>query len=338
MDTLEYHLDFMEGIPQSVADLRSMAEIRQTFPNPTLVHCKGRTEKSVFVCLLQHGNETTGFHVLKLLQKHLENHVPTKSLYLFVSNVAAAAQEMRFLPDQQDFNRCWGDGNGPEQRLFRKVREALPEDLFATIDIHNNTGKNPYYACVSQLNPEHIYLGSLFSRTLVYFTSPPNALSRTFSERMPSVTLECGNNENRDGIEKAFQLVLDVLALDTLAGHEHHNSVEVYQTIGKIVVPPGNSYSFDGSEAQIIFPQDFENLNFSPLKRDFPLAKTNSSENSPLRVLNNEGSDDTDRFLTLRNGHLLLARGLTPSMLTTQRDVIEKDCLGYLMQKMSLSN
>ena len=32
---------------------------------------------------------------------------------------------------------------GPEQQLFQKVRDALPDDLFATIDIHNNTGKNP---------------------------------------------------------------------------------------------------------------------------------------------------------------------------------------------------
>lgn len=338
MGTVEYQLDTMENLPEAISSLNTMREIRSVFPNPTLIHCKGRTEKAVFVCLLQHGNETTGFHVLKLLQKHLESHTPIKSLYLFVSNVSAAEKGKRFLPDQQDFNRCWGDGDGPEQRLFQKVREALPEDLFATIDIHNNTGKNPYYACVSQLNPEHIYLGSLFSRTLVYFTSPPNALSRTFSEKMPSVTLECGNNENKEGIEKAFQLVLDALALDSLEGHEHHNSVEVYQTIGKIVVPHGNSYSFDGSEALIVFPQDFENLNFSPLKKDFPLAETTSSDSSPLRVLDNEGSDDTDRFLTLKNGSLLLARELTPSMLTTQRDVIEKDCLGYLMQKMSLNN
>lgn len=336
MDTLNYQLNFLSEIPSKVSQLETMQDIRKVFPSPTLIHCKGRSEKSVFVCLLQHGNETTGFYVLKLLQKHFETHKPAKNLYIFISNVTAAEKLVRFLPEQNDFNRCWGTEDGPEQRLFQQVKNALPNDLFATVDIHNNTGKNPYYACISQLNPEHIYLGSLFSRTLVYFTSPPNALSRTFSESMPSVTLECGNNENHDGIQKAFQLVLDVLALDSLNGHEQHNSVEVFQTIGKIVIPKDTSYSFDGSTADIQFPENFENLNFSPLAKGFSLATANSSADSPLKVMGNSGSDNTDEFIETQNGQLVLVQNLTPSMLTTQRDVIEKDCLGYLMKKLSL--
>ena len=44
--------------------------------------------------------------------------------------------------------------------------------VFASIDIHNNTGSTQHYACVNRLDPPFLHLATLFSRTVVYFRRP----------------------------------------------------------------------------------------------------------------------------------------------------------------------
>jgi len=41
-------------------------------------------------------------------------------------------------------------------------------DVFASVDIHNNTGLNPHYGCVTALRHASLHLAAMFSRTVVY--------------------------------------------------------------------------------------------------------------------------------------------------------------------------
>ena len=56
------------------------------------------------------------------------------------------------IPGHFDFNRIWAeDQDHPDLMFVKPLKEKiLSEGIFATIDIHNNTGLNPFYACVSQ--------------------------------------------------------------------------------------------------------------------------------------------------------------------------------------------
>ena len=59
------------------------------------------------------------------------------------------------------------------------------EAPYASIDIHNNTGNNPHYACVTSLNDRDLHLARLFSRTIVYFKKPVGVQTSTALEDSP---------------------------------------------------------------------------------------------------------------------------------------------------------
>src|SRR5690606_26794699 len=90
-----------------------------------------------------------------------------RALSLFIANPEAARDQVRCLPGQPDFNRSW-PGTVAEPcdttRMMQSVVDIMRErQLFASIDIHNNTGLNPHYACVCALDTSHLQLASLFA-------------------------------------------------------------------------------------------------------------------------------------------------------------------------------
>jgi len=82
-----------------------------------------------------------------------------------------------------------------ESEIHHDIAELLHEmarlSLFASIDIHNNTGINPHYGCVKKLDPQFLNLSRLFSRTMIYVVQPGGVQSKAFSHLCPAVTLEC---------------------------------------------------------------------------------------------------------------------------------------------------
>jgi hypothetical protein len=97
---------------------------------------------------------------------------------------------------RKDFNRAWPGTTRPDSptaRLLRKVVEmARRERPFARIDIHNNTGHHPHYACVNSFAATHLHLARLFRRTVVYFERPLGVQSAALAKICPAVTVECG--------------------------------------------------------------------------------------------------------------------------------------------------
>ena len=62
---------------------------------PTLIHLPGRRPEPLFVTVLAHGNESTGFYALQaLLKKYHDQQLP-RALSVFIGNVAAASQGQR---------------------------------------------------------------------------------------------------------------------------------------------------------------------------------------------------------------------------------------------------
>jgi len=321
----------LDALPDALLTL-SPRDIRQVFPNPTLIRIPGGTGAPLFVSVVLHGNEVTGFIVLQRLARWLRAHRLPRPLMILVGNVLAVEAGKRHLDGQADFNRIWKGGDGPEHALAREVlKQVKAAQPIAAIDIHNNTGTNPHYACVNALDPASLHLASLFSPTLVYFRNPDTVLSLALSEICPATTIEAGKPGDPTGVERAFDFVLDALHLSAFraAGCEPH--VKIFETAARVEIEATARFGFSpSSDAPLLFPAEMDRWNFSekPAGTRWAACET---DRFPLRAVNATGADLTSDFFEMRPDGIYLTRDVTPSMITLDTGIIRDDCFGYLM-------
>jgi succinylglutamate desuccinylase len=312
-------------------------QIRAYYPEPCLFEIPGQTDDVVFVSTLLHGNEHTSFEILKFLTNEFAEKVPRKTLLVLVGNVEATAVSKRQLSGQQDYNRIWKPGLSEEHQWAQLVLEYIKsKKLFACIDIHNNSGKNPFYCCISELSPSFTYLASLFASTLVYFKNPDTVLSTNSSPFAPSVTLECGETGNALGVEKAKQFLLDVLAADTLCHRIKESDVHIFQTVGRIVVDPRARVAFGKDLGNLHFPEHIEELNFVEQSQGELFCRSDIKP-FPLHILNLAGENILSEYCLIEDNQCFWRRPVVPSMFTRDTKVITQDCFGYIMQRIDLS-
>lgn len=215
--------DRLHGLPDGFFDITT-ANIRSLFPNPTLIQLDGEDKNFLFVSILLHGNEYSGLQVMQQVLAKYSTGLP-RSILLFVGNVRAAEANLRHLPDQVDYNRCWPgtmmEPNPTTQMMRRIIEIAHGLPLFAAIDIHNNTGKNPHYACITDPNGRNQNLAARFNRIAMVYKHK-GVCTMAYDGICPAATLECGLPGDRAGIEQAGLLVEDMLTLDALPEEAPH--------------------------------------------------------------------------------------------------------------------
>jgi succinylglutamate desuccinylase len=329
-----------EDFPLSLLETDAPA-LHATLGGPTLFHLKGRREPALFVSVLMHGNETTGWDAVR---EALHGFVTAdgldlpRSLSLFVGNTEAAEQGLRHLEGQPDYNRVWpgSDSQGtPEHGLMRAVMDRMADrEVFASVDVHNNTGLNPHYACVNVLEHQSLHLAALFGRTVVYFVRPRGVASMAMAALGPSVTLECGKVGQRHGTDHAAEYLRACLNLSEIPSHPvAAHDIDLYHTVAIVRVPEQFSFAFGSAEAAIRFPRDLDAMNFRELPIGTLLAETDGVFGQPLDVRDEQDQDVADRFLRLEDGRLITRIPVMPSMLTCDPMVIRQDCLCYLMER-----
>ncbi len=327
------------------ADLLALRhdELGQVLTGPTLFHIEGLRNPPLFVSILAHGNEPVGWDAMRsLLGKWsaLGRTLP-RSLYLLITNPDAAARNTRHLAEQPDFNRIWPgteDKSLPEAKMMANlVKQMKKRGLFASVDLHNNTGLNPHYGCVNQLRAEDLYLASLFSRIVVYFTQPKGVQSMAMSEICPAVTLECGKSGQQQGVEHAIEFLEACLHVEDLSQHQPHaNECEIFHTQAIVKVPAHMTFAFHPDEVvDLRFRADLDTLNFRELPAGTPLASVHTQEAPPLD-LQSESGPGFDHYFEVKAGQLLTKTPLMPSMLTLNHTNIRQDCLCYLMMRMEV--
>ncbi len=339
MNTTEQTLQQFSRLPEGLLEI-SAENLHQLIPQPTLFHLPGRRTDTLFVSVLLHGNEPTGFLALqRLLQKYHQQTLP-RPLSLFFGNTQAARLMLRRLDGQPDFNRVWPGTllpESPERRWAEQIVAVMRErKLFASIDIHNNTGLNPHYACLNKLDNDYLQLGALFGRLLVHFTHPKGTQSAAFAELCPAVTLECGRPDQQHGTEHAFEFLDSCLHLTEIPAQSiNKNDVALYHTVAQITVPDPMTFSFSDESANLYLSHELERLNFTDLPAGARLGKINHSR-LPVLAKNESGEDVTSQFFANEAQHLVLTRPAMPSMLTLDERVIRQDCLCYLMERIYL--
>ncbi|MCJ9429032.1 M14 family metallopeptidase [Kordiimonas marina] len=316
--------------------------LKDLLGGPSLFYLKGAREPALFVSTLLHGNETTGFEAVRdVLRRHIEAGMP-RSLWLFLGNVDAAAEGLRFLPGQADYNRVWPHTpmtGLPEIALMQEVvKRVTAEPLFASVDIHNNTGRNPHYGCINKLETPYLHLAALFSRTTVYFTEPRGVQSIAMADHCPAVTLECGQVGDASAHKHAVDYLEACLRLHHIPDHPiASGDIGLLHTVAVVKVKPGLSIGFDPDDTDISFRQDIDHFNFGRMPSGSVLASV-KGEDMPVYVTDENGNDITDSLFDLRNGLLILREDIIPSMATPDARVIRQDCVFYVMEQLGVAH
>jgi hypothetical protein len=330
-----------DHVPEGLLEIEDAKKLHTVFPHPALLRLEGARKEALFVTVLLHGNEDTGlFAIQKLLRKYRGRPLP-RSMVVFFGNVYAAKEGLRRLDGQPDYNRVWPGGESqesPEADLMRRVVERVTaRPLFASIDIHNNTGKNPHYGCINRLEPDFLYLASLFSRIVVYFETPKGVQSLAMARHCPAITVECGKPRLPQGIAHAAEFVDAVLHLGAFPHREvHTGEVEVYHTVARVTIPERYSFAFGEGDADILLPEELEEENFRELPAGAPFGRVKPGSGARFEVLDDEGKERFYDFFTLEEGEIRLARPMMPAMITKDAKVIRQDCLCYLMERLTV--
>ena len=93
-------LQELTHIPAGLLDLPA-PELHSTLGGPTLIHLEGHREPALFVSVLMHGNETTGWEAVRAWLRAYRpgggDQELQRSVSLFIGNVAAAGLTEEFL-------------------------------------------------------------------------------------------------------------------------------------------------------------------------------------------------------------------------------------------------
>lgn len=327
-------LTVLENLPAGLLDLPA-TELGNHLAGPTLIHLPGRMAEPLFVSVLLHGNETTGWlAVREFLARNLPGGL-NRRLSLLLGNVQAARAGLRMLENGPDFNRIWE--GAPEHPAAEKMVQQILDEMrrrrvFASIDIHNNTGRNPHYACVNRLHPAYLQLARGFGNTVVYFLRPRGVQSRAFSTLCPAVTVECGQPGEAPGTKHAREY-LEWASRQTSFGDQRPTDLDIYHTVAIVRVPESYSFAFDGEDVDLRFHPDLDHMNFVELPAGTTLAHVPTDRPLRLHVTDESGADVYERFLAIANGQLRTRVPVIPSMFTRDARIIRQDCLGYLMER-----
>ncbi len=333
-------LNQLDYLPEGLLEATSET-LHTLLPEPTLVHLPGKQAAPLFVSVLLHGNEPTGFMAIQLLLKKYQNKPLPRSLSIFFGNTDAARHNLRRLDMQPDFNRIWPGTempDCPETALANEIVAVMKQrGLFASIDLHNNTGLNPHYACINKLDNDFLQLAALFGRLIVYFTHPKGVQSAAFAEFCPAVTLECGRPGQQHGVEHALEFLNSCLNLVELPQHQiQARDIDLFHTVAQVKIDDSVNFSFDRPDADLLLNQDLERMNFTEISPGTVLGTSKNNASLPVIAKDESGKNVTDDFFSVQNGELQLNRRTMPSMLTLDERVIRQDCLCYLMERIHL--
>ncbi|HMW16380.1 MAG TPA: M14 family metallopeptidase [Accumulibacter sp.] len=332
---------FYDTLPENFLDTPAR-ELHRCLLGPTLIHLSGRRPRPLFVSVLLHGNEDCGLVAVQNVLRRYHGQMLPRALSILVGNVAAARHGLRRLDEQPDYNRVWpgnvAHGQTPEHAAMCEVYRQLAErEVFASIDIHNNTGLNPHYAVVNRLDAEVLHLARLFARTVVWFRGLPGSQTNAFSPRCPSVTIECGKPGVAANEIQATRFLDACLHLDHFPDHQPSPAdLDVYHTLATVRVSSRASFAFGDSRAEIDFEPRLDHLNFCQLAAGTVFGRSRLPH--PLEVYDESGQEVSDDFFVCDDGILRLRRAVTPAMLSLDLRVVRQDCLCYLMDRLPVSH
>ncbi|HPQ94156.1 MAG: succinylglutamate desuccinylase/aspartoacylase family protein [Thiothrix sp.] len=334
-------LTLLDTVPEAFFTLSGPQELGRVLPGPTLIHQQGQRDDTLFVSTLLHGNEDSGFYALQQLLRDYQQHLLPRNLSLFFGNIEAAQTGMRRLSHQPDYNRIWpGHGlkDSPETRMAAQVMAELDaRNLFASIDIHNNTGDNPFYSCISQHDTATLQLAALFAPITLMYGAVKGVQSIAMARHCPAMTIECGKPGVSDDVGRVVHFLKQLLELPDWTGSQPGRPLDIYRTVVRVNVPDQVSLSFSNPTADLLFPPGLERMNFRPQPAGTVFAHLRPGSKANLLAFDDAGNELGNRYFLHTPDKLVLSQAMIPAMLTHDETVIRQDCLCYLLERIPVS-
>lgn len=315
-------------------------DLAKLLGGPALIHFSGRQNRApLAVVALLHGNETSGWTATARFLKKQRGILP-RPLMLLLANLRAAEwgeAGARFLPDGADWNRVWTTTGGDSHGMAF-ARAAMDEfrraKIWAGLDLHNNTGRNPLYAAVfrNRRRTESAKLAAGFSGVVVETEMPRGTCMEALSTLAPAATLECGTPGSRLGISRAESFLGEILAREK---PPQNPPEKILRTIAKVRLPSRHSVAFgDSDAADIVISSAVERWNFHELRAGFVFARLREGVSATAKFIavDGKGADVFGRYFALDGGRIRAARPFIPAMLTANEKAARDDCLCYIME------
>ena len=315
-------------------------EVLVRLGQPTLIRIPGTDQapRARFVSCLLHGNEDSGYRaVLELLRTGARFPF---DLWVFIGNVAAASRDgwfaHRYLDGQEDFNRVWGrnEPSTPMRRIADAVCAELADaDLEGAVDLHNNTGENPYYAVLPARTDAALALAITCVDTVVEWGLRVFSLMEELSSRCPTVVVECGlprRVENHAFAAGVLHRFLTARSFDRPDAPALAHLRMAY----RVTVRPDVKFTFDHqlhNEFDLALRPGLDGQNFGMLLAGTELGLVREDVDMPLEARDLAGNDRTHRLFEVRaDGRLVLTQDVTPLMMTRTALQTRQDCLFYI--------
>ena len=338
MDAVNSELIILDEPPAGLFTIPAQ-ELQSHLGGPALVSIQGEMDPPLFLSVLLHGNETSGWEALCEVMQALGPHQrPGRSILLFIGNVAAAAKGVRTLPGQTDFNRIWYGENESSQLVATVLQQLRAQPLFAALDIHNNTGRNPHYSVLTQVDEYTCGLAYLFSDKAVLVEEPDSVLTRAVAPLCPAVTVEVGPVGDALSVARTTTLLRRYLDLETVP-MESPETLVLHRAIARVHVREGVQFDFaDEASAEqldrddLVLTAGMEAVNFHPVLAGTQFGFARRPLSQCLQVLDPQHRDVTAQFFDEIHGDISLRRPVIPAMYTLDHTVVLQDCLCYFME------
>ena len=298
------------ALPAVIAQLPAAA-LADALGGPTLFDLRKGDAPPLFVSVLLHGNETSGWDAVR----RLVDEISAASVLLFVGNVEAARQGTRSIPGGLDFNRVWEGGDTAEAAIADEVTAfAAAARPYLAVDVHNNTGDNPPYAVLTDTRRQTLSVARAFARRALVTAQPEGFLSRRFADFCTAITVEVGMPRDVTSTDRASSFLSRLLSSAT-APDDNPNDLLLYETTARVLLTRG-----------AVIEPSAQRFNF----RAAP-AGTALTRSGPLVAEDADGDDVTDTYLAHENGAMVLKRSTHIAMYTGSEESARLDCLCYLL-------
>lgn len=321
--------------PDEVGD--DHVEFLHLLGKPTWITVPGEdeTRRRAIVTLL-HGNEPSGLKAIHDILKR--GIVPATDLGIFVANVSAASLEPvfshRFLPDEEDLNRCFNPPRDTDQRrlaeaLLNKLDDFAPE---AIVDTHNTSAHSEPFAVATSDSPRTLQLAQHFTRRLVLMDLRLGTLIEQRCRTGPIVTIEFG------GIMDPRADIMASETLEDFVTRRHLFDMEVLPMMilrhpHRLEVDDATNLHYSSSvqdDADITIFNTIDQLNFSRVEAGTAIGWPGKEGISHLRLLSADGDDILQDYFAESRGHIVTTQPVTLFMATTDPYIAKKDCLLYV--------
>ena len=302
--------------PSALFDLPAK-RLADELGGPTLFDMRRAGAAPLFVSVLVHGNETSGWDAVRRLRAELA----ASSVLLFIGNVAAARAGVRALPGRPDFNRVWEGGESPEATVADAVSEIVAEaQPRLAVDVHNNTGRNPPYSVLARRDAATLAAARVFADRALFATQPTGFQTGRLARYCTAVTVEVGTPDDPSSTDRAAAFLRRLLDCSPAAGTaQTPDGLALFETVARVTL----------SDDAVVVP-DTQRFNFRTAPAGAKLV-----ERGALRAHAADGRDLGDVYFRQSNGATVLKRPSVVAMYTGDINAARQDCLCYFLESAS---